>query len=210
MKTKTLAGAFLATALLAGCGSDEVNEDTAKIQEENTQLKQENEEMNARLAELEQQLAELTDTTATPPADTDATGKTYTIKTIESNSDLTAYNVKEITVQETADKNVYEQVLAEILPEMPVNDVTVNDDQTVTIDFSKDHLVGPHITSSAQAAVFMDKLSYLFAENFPEVKGYYLYSDGKPAIIGEMSEFTDMIPNDQTEPVTDYLQVEGE
>lgn len=180
---------------LAGCGTDsEPSEELTALQEKNAQQQTQIETLEKELTALQAKLEELS--TAAAPQDEPAEQEEVAVFTVQTlSTDGNSYTRTEVTVEPKSDENRYEALLRTLFPELTFNGVTVSEDDTITIDFHENSIGSPNMTASGQVFPFFDILDYTLAENFPELKGYYIVSNGEPTMIGETG------PYDQIQPV---------
>lgn len=112
-----------------------------------------------------------------------------------------------LSQEPTPDKNVYELAFEQMFPSLTFNDVIIHDNDSITIDFHENSTGSPNMTATGQVATFFDKLEFFLYYNFPDLKAYYLYSNGKPTGIGESDVYTEAQPNDGVDFATLYLDL---
>lgn len=176
---------------LAGCGSDANEESLTSLKEQNAQQQVQIEELENQVNTLQEQLKELANT---PQAEesTEQPIASFTLKTLDS--DGNSYTRTEVKVQPKQDENDYEAMLRTIFPELTFNYVAIDTDSTITIDVNENSTGAPNMTSSAQVAMFLDQLTYALTENFPELKGYYLTSNGEVTYMGDSGPYEGLNP----------------
>ena len=191
---------------LAGCGSDVNEESLTSLKEQNAQQQVQIEELENQVNALQEQLKELA---ITPQAEepTEQPIASFTLKTLDS--DGNSYTRTEVKVQPKQDENHYEAMLRTIFPELTFNYVEIDTDSTITIDVNENSTGAPNMTSSAQVAMFLDRLTYALTENFPELKGYYLTSNGEVTYMGDSGPYEGLNPLAPLMEEEMYLPING-
>lgn len=191
MRKVLLLGAL--TLGLVGCGSSS-NEEVTELKKQNAQQQTQIEELQAQIADLTVQLNDLS-TVTTPqteePAETDE-ATAFIIQTLST--DGNTYTRTEIKVELKEKENEYEAMLRTMFPELTFNEVSMNDDATITIDVHENSTSSPNMTSSAQVSMFFDQLVYTLVENFPQLQGYYLTSNGEATYMGDTGPYDGLQP----------------
>ena len=207
MKKKVLLGTIMSVALLTACNDESQKTDKIAL------LESENETLTKKVEGLEQQLiqssevaAELEPTNTTLNA---ASEDTYTFKVLVQvgQSD---YQVEQRVIEKDVKEDKYKQGIELFAPQIPVKNITYKSDDVIIINFDPNYVYSENMTSTGHLAMYMDALEYGMFVNFPEIKGYYLYADGKPTAIAESSEFVDMIENVQPDYENFYFEFDGE
>lgn len=116
----------------------------------------------------------------------------------ESDSAYGDYKVDAMMLSKepTVDENAYELAFQQLFPQLTFNEVIIHDNGTITIDFHENSTGSPNLTATGQVAPFFDMLEFFLYYNFPDLKAYYIYSNGEPTGIGEMDVITGAQPND--------------
>lgn len=166
---------------LAGCGTNE-NELTS-VKEQNEKLQAQVTSMEVQIKNLQAQLEEL----ATMQEEE---VQAVTLETITSNGN--SYLMTNVTVEPKEDENVYEAMLRTLFPILTFNYVTENGDGTITIDIHKSSTGSPNMTASAQVSTFLDQLEYTLQENFKELNGYFITSNGATTYLGDFGPLEEL------------------
>lgn len=193
---------------LAGCGTDSESsqEQLNALQEKNAQQQTQIETLEKELTELQAKLEELS---IAAPQDEPAEQEEATAFIVQTlSTDGNSYTRTELAVEPKPNENRYEALLRTLFPNLTFNDVTVGKDSTITIDFHEDSTGSPNMTASGQVFPFLDILDYTLAENFPELKGYYIVSNGEPTMIGETGPYEQMQPVAPLAEEDMYLPIE--
>ena len=166
---------------LAGCGTNE-NELTS-VKEQNEKLQAQVTSMEVQIKNLQAQLEEL----ATMQEEE---VQAVMLETITSNGN--SYLMTNVTVEPKEDENVYEAMLRTLFPILTFNYVTENGDGTITIDIHKNSTGSPNMTASAQVSTFLDQLEYTLQENFKELNGYFITSNGATTYLGDFGPLEEL------------------
>ena len=206
----------MSAALLSACNGENQNTDkTMEVLEKNIALlEKENEMLTQTIEGLEQQLEqqpklELESEQQTAPTLNATSEDTYTFKVLVQVGQ-SGYQIEQRVIEKDEKEDKYKQGIELFAPQIPVKSVTLKSDDVIIINFDPDYVYGEHMTSTGQYAMYMDALEYGMFANFPEIKGYYLYADGKPTAIAESSEFVDMIENVRPDYENFYFEFDGE
>lgn len=206
----------MSAALLSACNGENQNTDkTMEVLEKNIALlEKENEMLTQTIEGLEQQLEqqpklELESEQQTAPTLNATSEDTYTFKVLVQVGQ-SGYQIEQRVIEKDEKEDKYKQGIELFAPQIPVKSVTLKSDDVIIINFDPDYVYGEHMTSTGQFAMYMDALEYGMFANFPEIKGYYLYADGKPTAIAESSEFVDMIENVRPDYENFYFEFDGE
>ena len=211
MKKSIFVVILLTGQLLAGCGEDVSSQELATMKQQFTDLEtkyeklytdyanlqeqydqvildqevlQEQQEKQNRAQILEEQFVSISPQKLEGPYQTLAYEDGY-------------YEVKHmmLTKQPNEEDNVFEIAFQQLFPQLTFNEIIIHDNQTITIDFNENSTGSPHLTTTTQVSMFFDELKFFLYYNFPDLKAYYIYSNGEPTSIGETSVFTEAQPN---------------
>lgn len=182
----------LLVIVLAACGVNK--KDAAALEKKMELLVEENKQATEKISMLEKQIEELESQLAQAEGNGMKEG-TIPIRLLKPDAQFLNYEIVQEEISTGKLEDEIQQALAIAVSNVPVRSVKDHSDGTVTIDFDRAYVSGPHLTSSAQVGVFLDQLKYVMNANFPQIKSYYLRADGEPTSFGETIVFTDAISN---------------
>lgn len=224
MKKIIFVGMFTLATLLVGCGEDESSQklatmkqqytdletkyeklstDHAKLQEQYDQaildqdISQEEQKKQREAQKLKKHFAQFKPRTAQGPYQVLVLGRDR-------------YKVEQMMLskQPTEKENAYELAFQQLFPELTFNEVVIHENQTITIDFHENSTGSPNLTATGQVFPFFEMLEFFLYYNFPDLKAYYLYSNGEPTGIGETDVFTDPQANNGLDFENLYLDID--
>ena len=211
MKKSIFVGILLTGTLLAGCGEDESSQELATMKQQYTDLETKYEQLSTDYAKLQEQY-ELTLSEDVPEEQQEKQRTAQMLKEhFVSISPKTpqgpyqalvfgeddSYKVEQMMLLKQPDEedNAFELAFQQLFPELTFNEVIMHDNQTITIDFNENSTGSPNLTASGQVSPFFDMLEFFLYYNFPDLKAYYLYSNGEPTSIGDSGVYTEAQPN---------------
>lgn len=211
MKKLFFLAMFTTGTLLAGCGEDESSKELEAIKQQYTSLETKYEKLSTNYQKLQEQYEQtMADQDISEEQETKQNKaewlKEHFVQIAPSTSqgpyqviieENSRYKVEQMSLskQPNEENNVYELAFQQLFPQLTFNEVIINDNQTITIDFNENSTDAPNLTASGQISPFFDTLKFFLYYNFPDLKAYYLYSNGKPTSIGDSPIYTEAQPN---------------
>lgn len=210
---KLIFAMFITGTLLAGCGEDESSKELEAIKQQYTSLETEYEKLSTNYQKLQEQYEQTTmdQDISEEQQKTSELLKERFVQIVPSTSQGpyqviiqdsgpdsgVIYKVEQMMLSKKPNEeyNVYELAFQQLFPQLTFNEVIINDNQTITIDFNENSTGSPNLTASGQVGPFFDMLKFFLYYNFPDLKAYYLYSNRKPTRIGDSFIYTEAQPN---------------
>lgn len=224
MKKSIFIGMLLTGTLLSGCGEDESAQELVTMKQEYTDLETKYEKLSTDYAKLQEQY----DLTMSDQEVSEEQIKKQKWAQILKENFVSispkkpqgpyqalvyrdgVYKVEQMMLskQPNEEDNAFELAFQQLFPELTFNEVIINDNHTITIDFNENSTGSPNLTATGQVAPFFDKLEFFLYYNFPDLKAYYLYSNGEPTSIGESNVYTQAQPNNGVDFENLYFELE--
>lgn len=213
MKKTIFVGMLFTGVLLAGCGDDESAQQLATAKQQYAELETKYENLSTDYAKLQEQYEEAVSDREESEEIQDKQSKAQELKAhFVAISPKTPqgpyqalvmggegdYQVEQMMLpkQPMEEENAFELAFQQLFPQLTFNEVIIHDNDTITIDLNENSTGSPNLTASGQVGPFFDKLKFFLYYNFPDLKAYYLYSNGEPTSIGDSSVYTEAQPND--------------
>ena len=226
MKKSIFVGMLFTGVLLAGCGDDESAQQLAAVKQQHAELETKYENLSTDYAKLQEQYEEAV---SGHEESKEIQQKQKTAQALKEHfaaispktpqgpyqalvmgEEWDCYKIEQMMLskQPTEEENAFELAFQQLFPQLTFNEVIVHDNDTITIDFHENSTGSPNLTATGQVEPFFDMLEFFLYYNFPNLKAYYLYSNGEPTGIGEADVFTEAQPNDGVDFENLYLDLD--